>query len=122
MENTCDCDWDTGPCEQHGTVLVVREGASHRTADELALQLCHDLVDCGAELSPWGAFNLRQADERAAQCRNPHTGTMWFDDDGTTLDALVTLADQLEADLGIGVYHDDGYVIVRATDDCPLYN
>ena len=91
----CDCSDKYGPCELHGETLVQREGASTRTADELVLVLCHDLVDLGAQLSPYGANVLARADEYAEQCRSATSGTMWFDDDGETYDALVTLADQL---------------------------
>ena len=116
----CECSDEYGPCEDHGETLVQREGASARTADELMLVLCHDLVDLGAQLSPYGANVLARADKYAEQCRSK-TGTMWFKDEGETYDSLVTLADQLEVDAEVSVWMDDGYRIVRATADCPLY-
>jgi hypothetical protein len=117
----CECSDDYGPCELHGETLVQREGASLRTADELILLACQDLVDLGAELSPYGADVLAQAETTADRCRNQRTGTMWFDDEGETYDRLVTLADQLEVDLGVSVIWNDGYRIVRPAADCPLY-
>jgi hypothetical protein len=118
----CDCSEEYGPCEIHCEVLVQREGASCRTADELMLVLCHDLVDLGAELSPYGAKVLANADAYADGCRDQSaSGSVWFEDDGTTLDQLVSLADQLEVDAEVSVFMEDGYRIVRATADCPLY-
>jgi hypothetical protein len=116
----CDCSEEYGPCELHCVVLVQRAGASCRTSDELMLVLCHDLVDCGASLSPCGAEVLARADAYADGCRS-EWGTMWFEDDGSTYDQLVSLADQLEVDAEVSVFMEDGYRIVRATADCPLY-
>lgn len=113
----CECSEEYGVCELHGEVLVQREGASTRTADELIRVLCHDLVALGAELSPWGAEVLARADEYAYQ--------PYLDDDDDdyvgAFAALVTLADQLEVDSGLSVFMDDGYRIVRPSVDCPLY-
>jgi hypothetical protein len=118
----CECSDEYGPCEDHGETLVWREGASTRTADELMLVLCQDLVDLGAELSPWGADVLARAEAAAVRCRDPRTGTMWFDQGREPImDTLTMLADQLEADSGLSVWMDDGYRIVRPTADCPLY-
>lgn len=116
----CECTYDFGPCEVHGELLVQREGSSLRTADELVLLVCQDLVDLGAGLSPYGADVLATATGYAAGCVS-EWGTMWFRDDGETREELSTLADQLETDLGVSVIWDDGYRIVRPTGDCPLY-
>lgn len=43
----CECNIDYGPCESHATVLVQREGASSRSADELALVFIEDAIDLG---------------------------------------------------------------------------
>ena len=116
-DTTCECSDEYGPCEAHGETLVQREGASLRTADELILILCQDLVDLGAGLSLYGADVLAQAEAYVDQP---------YPDDGDadyvgTFAALTTLADQLEADLGVSVIWDDGYRIVRPAADCPLY-
>jgi hypothetical protein len=114
-EEVCECSEDYGPCEQHSEVLVVREGASLHTADELAALLIHDLVDNGwAELSPFGADVLRDADEAFGR------GERWLED-ATLQESLFSVADQVEsAAADVWVTHDDGYVIVRPHDDCPL--
>ncbi len=44
-EDECDCTEDYGPCESHSVTLVSREGASTRTADELAAVFLDDVRD-----------------------------------------------------------------------------
>ena len=116
----CDCSDEYGPCERHGTTLVIREGASQRTADSLLLLLCHDLIDCGAEVSVWGQEVLDAAD-KAEENAMSKAGTSWFLGGAVEFDQVATLADQLEAATDLVVIQDDGYRIVRPTDDCPLY-
>lgn len=119
-EITCECSDEYGPCERHGETLVVREGASQRTADDLTLVLIDDLLACGAELSAMGRFTLDELTAAAERDRDPVSGCMWFADSDVA-DAARDLAWQLEnyvADLW--VIHEDGYRIVRPSDDCPL--
>lgn len=121
---TCECSDEFGPCEQHGEMLVIREGASQRTADSLLLLLCHDLIDCGAEVSSWGKQLLERADHEEARAMSSY-GTSWFCTEefgGERMYSdLLSLADQLEVDAEVSVTMDDGYTIVRPSADCPLY-
>lgn len=117
----CECSEEYGPCEDHGEVLVQRAGAAVRTADDLTLVLIGDLIGCGAELSAYGRLELERLERVAEKCRDRVSGCMWFDDPDDA-ESACDLAWQLEnyvADLV--VLHDDGYVIVRPSDDCPLY-
>lgn len=111
---TCECSEEYGPCEDHGETLVVREGASTRTADESALCLIDDLVGLGAaELSPYGAVVVDQA--RAALDDGRDRGS-WIDPDhyANLAEELYEVAFQLECSAsGVLVFHDDGYRIVR---------
>jgi len=117
---TCGCSDEYGPCERHGDTLVVREGASLHTADELAMILIEDLQSVGAELSPWG---VEQRDRLAKQLetdRDSTSGVAWFafPEDA---EAARDLADQLEGYVAdLWVVHEDGYRIVRPHEDCPL--
>lgn len=98
-------------------VLVVREGAALRTADELALVRCDDIIDVG---------DFPEADDRRGDLarlwtaleasRHPVSGCAWFDDPDNAEEAF-KLADLLESDLpdGIRLYANDGYRIVRLT-------
>lgn len=108
----CDCSDEYGPCEQHGDTLVVREGASLHTADELAMIEIDDLVSVGAELSAWGQAEYKRLEQALTD--------RWFDnpDDGEAARDLVTQLESNVADLW--VIHDDGYRIVRPHADCPL--
>jgi hypothetical protein len=107
---SCECSDEYGPCEQHGTVLVSREGAALRNPDEQVMQLIEDLLDVGAELSVAG----REEYERLSE--NFHAGTFTSDDFG----GADWLATQLESTVDHWVIYDDGYVIVSANHDCPL--
>jgi hypothetical protein len=120
QEMTCDCSDEHGPCEQHGDVLVAREGASLHTADELAIIEIGDLVSLGAELSVWGRAEYVRLAVQLEADRDATSGVAWFSDpdDG---EAARALADQLESYVAdLWIVHDDGYRIVRAHDDCPL--
>lgn len=120
MSITCECSEEFGPCEDHGETLVVREGASLHTADELSMILIDDLVSVGAELSPWGRTERDRLSAALEASRDNVSGTAWFADPDDA-DAAHSLADQLEgyvADLWI--IRDDGYRIVRPHADCPL--
>lgn len=120
-EHTCDCSEEYGPCELHGETLCQREGASLRTADDLVMVLIDDLVGCGAELSAWGREQYDRLSAQLESDRNPISGCGWFSnpDDG---EAARSLADQLESYVAdLCVIRDDGYRIVRPSDDCSLY-
>jgi len=121
MPETCDCDDEYGPCEQHCTLLVSREGASLRTADELALVRVHDCVECGAVLSSRDTAELKRLERALAEAYDPHTGTAWFYEPADA-EATFDLADRAEGSMPdhVRLYADDGYVIVRLHDDCPL--
>lgn len=127
----CDCSEDYGPCEDHGTLVVIREGASTRTADELLLVYVEDasliLHDAGTELTPWADDVIHRA-HSALDTVDEFTHTAWLPAStyGERLrDELVTLADQVDADMTTMdaphfTYWEDGYRIVRVADDCPL--
>lgn len=117
----CDCSEEYGPCERHSTLLVVREGASLHTADELTLILAADCVECGAVLSADHAAQLAELNKRAKIDRDPHSGCMWFTDPDDSESAQL-IADTAESNLpdGIALFADDGYRIVRVSEDCPL--
>lgn len=119
-DQTCDCSDEYGPCENHCELLVSREGASLRTADELAMVRVQDCVDCGAELSKPDARSQVRLDAALESCRDESSGCAWLSE--SDQDAAFTLADQVESGLPdrVRLYADDGYVIVRLTDDCPL--
>ena len=125
IAGTCDCDADEMlPCEQHMTVLCVREGASLRTADELLHLWCLDATKVGAEVSPWGKALLTKAGELLESVR--FLGVSWLPEDAEDVrDDLDTLRYQLEAslatlDLPVWTHWNDGYVMFVMTADCPL--
>lgn len=116
MENCDDCTEEFGPCENHCEVLIVREGASLRTADELTVQFIDDAVSLGAELSPWGKTVLQRAKKLLAD--NESMGVAWLPEgpDGDEVrDDLDTLTWQVEANLEPMVYREDGYRIIKIT-------
>lgn len=111
----CDCSDEYGPCEQHCEMLVTREGASHRTADELARVFIDDALNLGAELSPYGQGVLEKVDAAF------EADGSWITDPDLA-EALRDLSFQVEQYLAdLVVTWDDGYTIVRPSADCPLY-
>ena len=75
MRRRCSCSWEDGPCELHGTYLVVREGASTRTADDLLMRR--------VQPSEAPAHMLGEGDAFGTFC--PHDGTLATrTDDGVT--------------------------------------
>jgi len=111
MSNTveCECGEEYGPCEEHGTVLAQREGASLRTADELLSVYLHDARSIDPEvLSPYGLDVLARAD---AALDGPAS---WLDD-SELADELAGVAWQVESALDADTYWEDGYIIVRVT-------
>lgn len=128
----CDCADEYGPCEDHGTVIVRREGASTRTADDLLYVYLCDVVDVIADategetvLSPWGADVLERAGALLDQ--NESMGVRWFPEDESEgiMGELDTLRYQLDASMGsldqtIWSFWNDGFWIVEVHEDCPL--
>lgn len=116
----CFCSDEYGPCELHADTLVVREGASLHTDDELSLLLVHDLVECGVKLSADDTAELARLQAALNAAYDPHAGTAHFSDphDSSAAHELAVRADQ-DAD-GLYVARDGGYVISRPHADCPL--
>lgn len=114
----CDCTEEYGPCELHAELLVSREGAALRTADELLSMFIDDAVALGAELSPYGKDIVFRSD---AAMYVPGAMSNWLPDteEGYELrDALQTVAYQVESELdtlGYSTYWDDGYRILKIT-------
>lgn len=110
----CVCSEDYGPCEDHSELLIMREGASQRTADDLSAQFIHDAWGCGAELAPYGRDVLARVDARLAQTRR--MGVAWLDDE-SLCDELSSLVSQVESSLPdhVRADWDDGYLIRRIT-------
>lgn len=113
MSTECGCSSEFGPCEAHGEAVVVREGASLRTADELALCLVDDLVGLGAELSPWG----QEVRDLAAEALSASTGPCAWLEDEDLRDDLHDLANQVDCSTDYIVVRDDGYVIYQVGED-----
>jgi hypothetical protein len=119
VDTDCDCSEDYGPCEQHGTVLAQRAGASNRTADELTYVY---VLDCFAILEQDPTPVARDILERV-EAAGGNSGWIDCDDDDETsdlADELRDLAWQMESTIGAWTFWDDGYRIVEPTDDCPL--
>lgn len=131
VEWECECDDEYGPCQEHGEAVVIREGASTYTADELLLLFVEDasliLHDAGTELTPWADDVIHRAHGALDTVDEfTHTASLPASTYGERLrDELVTLANQVECDLATldapcFTYWDDGYRIVRVLDGCPL--
>ena len=126
----CDCSEDYGPCEDHCTVLVQREGASTRTAHESAVQYAQDAADLLDEIG--GAVEgVRDIDREVLVEAwemleaNRRMGVAWFpgDDGDEMLDTILRVGDALGSDLsalGYFTFSEDGYWIVKIHEDCPL--
>lgn len=118
MEN-CECSEEFGPCENHSELKISREGASLRTADDLALVFLQDCLELGVETTPWGKEVIAKAE--AALTANESMGVRWLPDtdEGSGIrDDMATLEWQLESELselGFSVYREDGYRIVKIT-------
>jgi hypothetical protein len=108
----CDCSEEYGPCEEHGEILASREGSSGRSADQLLSTFIDDAVSLGAELSPYGKDVVARVNEGFAKLE-------WWEswlEDTDLAEELRTVADQVETELytlGLSVYWEDGYTIVR---------
>lgn len=122
----CGCDTDELlPCETHMDILVSREGASLRTADELGVQFIHDcLANFMPELLDHVHGERGEFDRISAaleDARDPHSGCAWLENDDDR-EALHDLERLVEARLpeGIQVLWQDGYLIYQITGDSPL--
>jgi hypothetical protein len=117
----CECSEDFGPCEYHCDTLVQRAGASSRTADELAMVFVDDLLELGAKLTDHRDLLLYGEAEKALEDgRDKVSGCAWIEDPDIA-QGLVELGERLEQTLeDVWVFRDDGYVIVRPHNDCPL--
>ena len=117
---TCGCSYEFGPCENHADYLVIREGASLHTANELSLLLADDLRDCGVVFSDDQTRRYDELSKRLSAAENPTSGCAWFAEDDDA-QAAHELAYELEIQAdGLWMLSDDGYVIVRPHADCPL--
>lgn len=107
----CECSSEYGPCEQHGDTLVIRDGASQRTADQLAMGLVEDLLGFGVTLPDLAMTNYELL-----------TGLLVDSsfEDPEDSEAASDLAREAEESTDLWVIHDDGYRIVRPHADCPL--
>ena len=124
MTDECECSDEYGPCEIHGITLCQREGASLRTADELALQFVADAYDVIAAADadiPGTNPQLRKLKE----IYDHHEAKLWCNDwlvDGDDSQALhddVLMVESWLPDETV-CYWEDGYRIVKLTSDCPL--
>jgi hypothetical protein len=114
----CECSDEYGPCEAHGETVVIREGASLRSADEL----CHEFLgDVASVLRSWPSDEYREAETRLGNALADSDGS-WFDDpdDADECRDLVTNGEAALGDAGYMVIWDDGYRIVRPYAWCPL--
>lgn len=120
MTITCECSDEYGPCEQHGDTLVVREGASQRTGDEVTMVLISDLTEVGAALSAADKAEYERLMLALDDARDSASGCAWFSDSDDA-DSANDLAQRVESGLSdLWVIRDDGYRIVRPHADCPL--
>jgi hypothetical protein len=114
----CYCSEEFGPCDLHCEVLVSREGASHRTSDELLSVFIDDAVALGAAISSYGRDIVSRADS-AMQVDGPMSNWLPDTEEGYELrDALQTVANQMETELytlGYSIYWEDGYRVVKIT-------
>jgi hypothetical protein len=120
----CDCTEDNGPCEAHSVVLVSRDGASARTADELTLVQIDDTTDVWrAEmnddtydpLTPEHRADVERLRAQLDKDRTPVSGCAWFEDPDDA-DELREIADyRLDLPPNVTIDLDDGYVIRKIT-------
>lgn len=112
----CECTDEYGPCEQHCEVLAQREGASCRTADELALVFISDArglyPDDEDPLVGWG----REVVATVEQNMREHQSN-WITDDPDLGDQLQSVVNQVENYIApeYQTCWDDGYRIVKIT-------
>lgn len=114
----CECSEEYGPCELHTDVLAQREGASTRTADDLAYVFLTDVV------------GILEAEGRPVPAQLAEAVAYWTEDDlwddnmgcrwvKETVEAEIhddiNTGESALYDIGASVWWDDGYVIARIT-------
>lgn len=122
----CACSLDEGPCYDHLDVEVLREGASLRTGDELLLTFLED----ASELIDWDRRGPSDptrlsVDITIEACHEDlavQVPARWLanDERREELEDQARRVEDLVTTQGFYVLWDDGYVIGRPTDDCPL--
>ena len=126
VHECCECSEDWGPCEDHGEVVAQREGASTRTADDLAYVFLTDVLAIGEErgwiapnmLGKVNADRLRTAEHYWSNddLWDDTMGCRWVRDDvDAEIHDEIAIGESVLADLGLAVYWEDGYVISRVT-------
>lgn len=115
------CGDDHGDNEMaHGDPVVIREGASTRTGDDLSVTFLEDVADLYALTFPSRTEGKRlEVEATAGHWRNrlPEGGWLPDDDDAMSSEALtddVRDAENLLSEAGYLVSWDDGYLIVKA--------
>lgn len=115
----CECSEDYGPCEAHCIVLAQREGASVRTADELAAVYIGDVLSLIAEAldnEASAALSMARADAERYWAVCPNGGWVPIDDEDYSLaDALRDSVMVCETYAPGWTFWDDGFRIVRVT-------
>lgn len=124
----CDCSEEYGPCESHCIQVIARDGASSRTADDVAYRLVMDAVDLGARLSKEDESFL------AGLVWSDDVGTGWVEEDEPNMnntEGLYELADKYESEIYSLPYkgrdaqwhvaREDGYQIMVITGG-PLFD
>lgn len=138
MTSKCECSEDFGPCEDHCTVYAQREGSAVRTGDELAAVYVGDAAsifltsilayidDATNEMIVSGPYSMTpgvtDAIVTADDYWEAHPNGGWCedtDDSEALTDACRTMEDALGAE-GFWTLWEDGYIILKPTDDCPL--
>ena len=126
----CECSEDYGACEDHRDVLAQREGASTRTADDLAFVFLCDVVDIMEDAGISGGGPDEQALRAAVDYWgensrwNDSYGCRWVAEeltrDGIVIQEDIPKGESVLSNLGLVVDWEDGYVISRTHPDCPL--
>lgn len=112
----CSCSEEYGPCEGHADILAQREGASLRTADELAALFLSEAAYVLEEAAETDA-SLTETAGRAYTIACKYDDVQGWCDDADRSQALHDDASMVETWLpaGIHVWWNDGYVIARVT-------
>jgi len=122
----CECSEEYGPCEEHGEVIAQREGASTRTADDLAYVFLTDVLAIAEDrglisADMRGRVNVDKLREAIDYWEDENLwddtmGCRWVRDDvDAEIHDEIAIGESVLADLGLAVYWEDGYVISRVT-------
>lgn len=122
MTDTCsECSEDCGPCPAHVEILAQRDGASSRTADELAAVFVGDVEALRPDVRPYDAAMADAVDLAAdywGACPSGGWAPLPADDTypmGEALSDAIYAGEAALVDLGLEVWWDDGYIIGRVT-------